>query len=466
MCARRNGLVSAGLVSAVVSTLREKRSKSRWNDVKTICGPTGLTPQQVSEITLQLRNNPHLALRFFYWSDRTSLCTHDLISYSTIIHVLARSRRFKTITQTLITTAIRVSELDDALDGPDHPAPRPPKIFQTLVKTYSRCDSAPFVFDLLIRACLKSHNNNLDRSIAIVRLLRSRNIWPSIGTCNLLIRAVSRFRGANAALDMYRELFDVRVKPNAQTFNILMLGFYQHGIMDRVEEIWTEMVKVSDCSDWCPNVFSYCVLLAAFCDRGMMNRAVGVWEEMRIKDVKPDVMVYNTLISGFCKSLDLEKAEEVFRQMGLSDVQATPMTYEHMINGYCKIGDVDSAILLYKDMRRRKFRPDASTVDLVVGELCNKSRVLEALEMFRDVMKSEVFNPGRLTFEFLIKGLCEDGKIEEALKLQTEMVGKGFEPDSEIYKAFIMAYNKCGDKEKARKLTEEMFTIGSEVGEA
>ncbi|KAK9096973.1 hypothetical protein Sjap_022470 [Stephania japonica] len=445
------------LVSAVVSTLREKRSKSRWNDVKTLCAPTSLTPQQFSEITLQLRNNPHLALRFFFWSHRTSLCAHDLLSYSTIIHVLARSRRFKTLTLSLITSAIHV-------DGPDHRPDRPPKIFETLAKTYRRCDSAPFVFDLLIRAFLKPHNS-LDRSILIVRSLRSRNISPTIGTCNLLIRAVSRSRGANAALAVYREVFDDRVKPNAQTFNVLMLGFYQDGILDKVEEIWIEMGKVLDCLDCSPNVFSYCVLLAAFCDRGMMDRAVGVWEEMRIKAVEADAMVYNTLISGFCKSLDLVKAEEVFRQMGLSNVEATTMTYEHMITGYCKIGDVGSAILLYKDMRRRKFRPDASTVDSVVGVLCDKSRVLEALEMFSHVMKREGFYPGRLSFEFLIKGLCEDGKIDEALKLQTEMVGKGFEPDSEIYKAFIKAYSKCGDKEKARKLTEEMFAIGSELEE-
>jgi pentatricopeptide repeat protein len=30
------------------------------------------------------------------------------------------------------------------------------------------------------------------------------------------------------------------------------------------------------------------------------------------------------------------------------------------------------------------------------------------------------------SYELLFKGFCEDGKLEEALKLQSEMVGKGF----------------------------------------
>ena len=53
------------------------------------------------------------------------------------------------------------------------------------VKTHRECDSAPFVFDLLIKSCLELER--IDGSLEIVRMLRSKGISPSIRTCNTLI---------------------------------------------------------------------------------------------------------------------------------------------------------------------------------------------------------------------------------------------------------------------------------------
>ncbi|KAL4302653.1 hypothetical protein GQ457_10G022120 [Hibiscus cannabinus] len=54
-------------ISTVTSILTHHRSKSRWSTVLTLF-PSGFTPSQFSQITLQLKNNPHLALRFFLFT--------------------------------------------------------------------------------------------------------------------------------------------------------------------------------------------------------------------------------------------------------------------------------------------------------------------------------------------------------------------------------------------------------------
>ena len=47
--------------------------------------------------------------------------------------------------------------------------------------------------------------------------------------------------------------------------------------------------------------------------------------------------------------------------------------------------------------------------------------------------------------------------MEEALKVQAEMVGKGFEPNLEIYGAFVDGYVKQGNEEMAEVLRNEML---------
>ncbi|GAB4853940.1 hypothetical protein Ancab_018149 [Ancistrocladus abbreviatus] len=456
------------IVSSVVSILVHLRSKSRWSTLLSHYRQ-GFTPDQVSQIIRQIRNNPLLALRFFQFTIQHSLSSHTLRSYSTMIHILSRAR-LKPRAQSLIKTALRVSDSENG-DLPGDLRVKVPDIFETLVKTYRLCDSAPFVFDLLINACLES--NRIDQSVKIVRMLQSRGIHPKVRTCNLLIIRVSRNRGCHFAYDLYKEIFGIddqasigaglhsKILPNVYTFNGLMHSFYQNELVDKVEEVWVEMVKLN-CE---PNVSSYNILMAAYCDRGDIGKALNLWEEMRLKGLKQDIVAYNTLIGGYCQTGEIEKGEELYREMGLCGIESTCLSYEHLINGYCKIGDVDSAMLLYRDMCRKGFTPNSSTIDSLVRELCSK-KVSEALDFFRMVMKNVDFVARRSSYTYLIKGLCEEGKMKEALKLQAEMVGKGFKPGSEIYDAFIDGYMKQGKLDVAKILWKEMLQAQAQPGDS
>ncbi|KFK40051.1 hypothetical protein AALP_AA3G323600 [Arabis alpina] len=426
------------LISSTVSILTHHRSKSRWSTLKSL-NPTGFTSSQFSEITLHLRNNPHLSLHFFLFTRRYSLCLHDLASYSTLIHILARSR-LKSHARDVIRLALRLEETE-----------RVSKVFRSLIKSYNRCGSAPFVFDLLVKSCLDS--KEIDGAVMVMRKLKSKGIDLQISTCNALISEVSKRRGASYGYNLYREVFcldDViaKVKPNVNTYNLMMVSFYREGDTEMVERIWREM----ECS---PNAYSYSVLMETYCARGMMSEAGKIWEEMKLKGVGYDVVAYNTMIGGLCSNLEVSKAKELVREMGLKGIECTSLTYEHLVNGYCKVGDVDSGMVVYRDMKRKGFEVEGLTVEVLVEGLCNseKRRAVEAVEIVKEGYE---FYPSRKCYELLIKKLCEEGKMERALNIQAEMVGKGFKPSQETYKAFIDGYGTVGDEETSALLAIEM----------
>lgn len=315
------------------------------------------------------------------------------------------------------------------------------------------------MFDLLIKAYLDS--KKIDLSVQLVRILASKKIFPHIVICNSLIELIAKSRGPFAAYDMYTEIFkgegngrEVKgLMANAYTFNILMVAFHREGVVEKVEEVWKEMMA-KNCS---PNAYSYSVLMAAYCEDGRMENAIKVWEEMGEEDVKHDIVAYNTIIEGFCKVGKVERAEEVFREMVFNGVECTCVTLEHLISGHCLSGNVDAALVLCKDLCRKGFKPESSTIDVVAKVLCDKSRVFDALEFVRSVIKKHNIVPRKTTYELLIQSLCKERWMEEALKLQVEMVGKGYAPNFKIYSAFIDGYVKQGDDEKAETLRNEMF---------
>ncbi|KAL8027728.1 hypothetical protein ABFS82_14G112000 [Erythranthe guttata] len=447
------------VASAAVSILKHHRSKSRWSHLRSLIAAgedNRLTADQFSQIALQLRNSPQLVIRFFHFTLHHSLSSHTLFSYATVIHILSRSR-LKSQALTLIKSSMcAFSESQQQTSTIS--------ILDALIKTYRACDSAPFVFDLLVKACLESKKTDL--AIEIYAALKSKNVHLKTSTCNSLIEIVSKNRGCFAGYDLYREIFNLDaenacrnrkrengVSPNASTLNAVMIGFYREGLVDKVEQVWDEFSRVA----CVPNVYSFNVLMAAYCDEGRMKEAMEVWEKMEDQELKRDAVSYNTVIGGFCRIGEVERAEEIYREMAMKDVESTCVTYEHLINGYCKIGDLDSVKLLYKDMCRKEFSPENSTVNVIIGSLCEKNEISAALEFWRMAEKKYDSVLEKENYEKLVKGLCEEGMMEEGLKIQAEMVVKGFEPNSDIYGAFIDGYLKQGNERMADKLREEML---------
>ncbi|KAL0702501.1 hypothetical protein Bca4012_058623 [Brassica carinata] len=429
------------LVTDAVSILTQHRSKSRWSTLRSLT-PSGFTPSQFSDITLRLRNNPHLSLRFFLFTRRNSLCSHDVHSCSTLVHILSRSR-LKSHARDVLRLSLRIATSEDRVS----------KVFRSLIKSYNRCGSAPFVFDLLVKSCLDS--KEIDGAVMVMRKLKSRGISLQISTCNALISEVSRRRDASTGYKLYRQVFGLdegkQVKPNVNTFNLMMLSFCREGETEMVDRIWREMEEEAGCF---PNVYSYSVLMEMYCVRGMMVEAEKVWEEMKLHDV----VAYNTMIGGLCSNLEVTRAKKLFEEMRSKGVESTSLTYDHLVRGYCKVKDVDSAMVVFREMKRKSFEAEGLTVEALVEGLCggNKDRVVEAAEILKEAVRESEFCPSRKCYELLIKRLCEDGKMDRALSIQAEMVGRGFKPNQETYKAFIDGYGRAGDEETSSLLAVEM----------
>lgn len=300
----------------------------------------------------------------------------------------------------------------------------------------------------------------------VMRKLRSKGINLQISTCNALISEASKRRDALTGYKLYREVFGLdeiradeakKLKPNVNTFNLMMVSFYREGETEIVEKIWREMEEEEvGCA---PNAYSYNVLMETYCSRGMMIEAEKIWEEMKLKRLDLDVVAYNTMIGGLCSNLEVTKAKELCKEMRLKKgIECTSLTYDHLVKGYCKVGDADSAMVVYKEMKRKSFEAEGLSIEALVEGLCggDEGRVVEAAEIVKEAVRESEFYPSRKCYELLVKRLCEEGKMERALKIQAEMVGRGFKPSQETYKAFINGYGSVGDEETSALLAIEM----------
>ncbi|XVF68189.1 hypothetical protein PTKIN_Ptkin10aG0184500 [Pterospermum kingtungense] len=207
-----------------------------------------------------------------------------------------------------------------------------------------------------------------------------------------------------------------------------------------------------------PNFGSRFLLIAALCEEGKMGKAEELWKEIRFRGLKLDTVLCSFMIRGYCKSGEMMKAEELYREMRFD--ACSDATYESLINGYCRVADIDSAMLIYNDMRRNGCRPEGLTLETLITGLYDKGMILEALK----TMNHGVC-PTEKCYELLIKGLCMERKMEEALKLRAEMVGNGFKPNLDFYDALIEGYLSLGNEEMVTMLRKEAIETQKEEEE-
>ncbi|KAG8093316.1 hypothetical protein GUJ93_ZPchr0012g20202 [Zizania palustris] len=434
--------------TAAASTLTSHRSRSKWSHLSSLPVPDSLPASAVAAVPLLLRRRPHVALSFYLFATRRLLPTRSpppLVLSASAAHVAAASRLRRAALSVLSSAARHYSHS---------------QIFRALAATYRRFSSAPFVFDLLLLAYLRSRRDNI-AAASIARRILAAGARPLPSTSAALLRSLS----ADAALDMYHDIYthpssrtNSQLLPTVQTFNSLLLTFYREGRCRDFKIVLEEMDKYS-CRH---NVSTYNIQIAAHFDDKEVEKAQGLWDEMVQGGIQPDVATYNTMISGYCGAGEVGMAEEMFKDMEMGGINPSATTFEWLVRGHCRVGDIDAVMLVRSDMRRRGFQMAAEVVEEVVDVLCQNKRVKEALNVLKEETRSEEFVPSQGCYKVLIKGFCEQGEVEVAMKLQAEMAGKGFKAGREVYHAFVCAYEKVEDYEMAERLRKEMSVISIE----
>ncbi|RCV13131.1 hypothetical protein SETIT_2G322600v2 [Setaria italica] len=434
--------------AAAATALTSHRAKSKWSHLSSIPVPSPLPPSATAAVLLLLRRRPHTALRFHAFALRRLLPSHSpppLVLSASAAHVAAASR-------------LRGAALAVLASASRHYSPA--EIFNALAATYRRFASAPFVFDLLLLAYLRSRRDAL-AAASVARRILAAGARPLPSTAAALLRSLP---SAAAALDMYHQIYTHStpqsshlLQPTVHTFNSLLLAFYREGKCDEFKIVLQEMGKYS-CRN---NVCTYSIRMAEYCDCRDVEKARGLWGEMVQEGIQPDVIVCNTMIGGYCRAGEVGMAEEMFKNMEMDGIDPSATTFEWLVRGHCMAGDAEAALLVRADMRRRGFGLASEVVEELLDALCQNGRVQDGLHVLREEMRREEFAPTRRSYEILIKGFCDEGEVEVAIRLQAEMAGKGFNAGSEVYHAFICAYEKSQDYEMVEKLRKEMTVMGT-----
>lgn len=178
-------------------------------------------------------------------------------------------------------------------------------------------------------------------------------------------------------------------------------------------------------------------------------------------------VLYNTMIYFFTEARKLSRAVNVYKRMrsvGKLDCRPSIRTYNLLFaaflskrsNTYINHMYMDTMSMLFKQMVDDGIDPDIFALNSMIKGYVLSLHLNDALRLYHQMGVVYDCRPNSFTFDYLIHGLCSQGRTCNARKICDEMKAKGFVPSSKSYNSLVSSLALEGELDQAVSYLWEM----------
>nr|GMC78826.1 putative pentatricopeptide repeat-containing protein At1g12700, mitochondrial [Ipomoea batatas]GMD44334.1 putative pentatricopeptide repeat-containing protein At1g12700, mitochondrial [Ipomoea batatas]GME18830.1 putative pentatricopeptide repeat-containing protein At1g12700, mitochondrial [Ipomoea batatas] len=177
---------------------------------------------------------------------------------------------------------------------------------------------------------------------------------------------------------------------------------------------------------------------------------------MRIKGIPIDVYTINILVDVYCRSSRVDCGFCVLGVVFKCGLEFNVVTFNTLIKGLFLDNKIVEAVGLFKKLVRENVcKVDQITYGTVIDGLCKSGHTQNALDLLI-VMQEEGPKPNTIAYNTVIDSLCKDRMVDQALGLLSEMIERGIPPNIFTYTFLIQCLCNFSRWKEVMKLMNEM----------
>ncbi|KAI9076147.1 hypothetical protein K1719_041845 [Acacia pycnantha] len=253
-----------------------------------------------------------------------------------------------------------------------------------------------------------------------------------------------------------------RFRHNAATYHITIQKLGAAKMYQEMDDIVNQVLAVPlVCSEVLYNTMIY-----YFTEARKLTRAVNIFNHMKSSrnlNCKPSIRTYNILFAAllsrgsnsYINHAYMDTIRCLFKQMVNDGIQPDIFSLNSMIKGYVLSLHVNDALRIFHQMGAvYACKPNSFTYDYLVHGLCAQGRTKNAKEIC-DEMKTENLIPSSKSYNSLVNALALGGEIEEAVKYLWEMTENQRSADFITYRTVLDEICRQGRVQEAMRLLQQ-----------
>ncbi|KAH6804191.1 hypothetical protein C2S51_032438 [Perilla frutescens var. frutescens] len=306
--------------------------------------------------------------------------------------------------------------------------------------------------------------NRIGDGFKLLQIMKNHGVKVNVVVYNTLIHALCK----NGKVGRARSLMNEMDKFSDVSFNILISAYWK-------VKAGCGFLRQMEMEGCLPNTETYNVLIEGLCESGMLDLALYMFHEMKRAGTRDGlelfelmledkggsggrVSSYNIILYGLYKDNHLGKALEFLNYMG----NWFPHDVGHTLTilKFCQDSNVDESKQVFDEMSERGSTPSALVYLSLIQEYCKNGCMKEAVEMVNIEMIGRMYFPVASTFNALISGFYRQAKPRIAVRLMEDLNMRGCLPDSESYGVVVDAFCSQGDFQQVLMLYMQMMEKG------
>uniref|UniRef100_A0A453EZS7 DYW domain-containing protein n=1 Tax=Aegilops tauschii subsp. strangulata TaxID=200361 RepID=A0A453EZS7_AEGTS len=238
-------------------------------------------------------------------------------------------------------------------------------------------------------------------------------------------------------MDSCEQLFsEISGRRDAVSWNSMISGYIYNGhLQEAIDSVWLMMHsdQVMDCCTF-SIVLNACASVAAL-ERGMEMHAFGIRSQL-----ESDVVVESALVDMYSKCGKIGYASKVFSSMN----QKNEFSWNSMISGYARHGLGRKALEIFEEMQQSGANPDHVTFITVLSACSHAGLVDRGLEYF-EMMEDHGILPQIEHYSCVIDLLGRAGKL---MKIREYIRRMPMKPNTLIWRTVLVACRQSKDRDK------------------
>uniref|UniRef100_A0A0D3GL86 Uncharacterized protein n=1 Tax=Oryza barthii TaxID=65489 RepID=A0A0D3GL86_9ORYZ len=203
-----------------------------------------------------------------------------------------------------------------------------------------------------------------------------------------------------------------------------------------------------------PDLHTHTIRLRSFCLTARPHIALRLLRALPHRGA----VAYCTVVCGLYAHGHTHDARQLFDQMLHTHVFPNLAAFNKVLHALCKRGDVLEAGLLLGKVIQRGMSINLFTYNIWIRGLCEAGRLPEAVRLV-DGMRAYAV-PDVVTYNTLIRGLCKKSMPQEAMHYLRRMMNQGCLPDDFTYNTIIDGYCKISMVQEATELLKDAVFKG------
>lgn len=247
------------------------------------------------------------------------------------------------------------------------------------------------------------------------------------------------------------------VTPNTVMYSTIVKGFATSRQASRALDMWKEMCELK-----LPlNVVVYNALIDSQARVGAMDEVTKLVESMEPNGCSPDAITYSTIVKGYCVQGDVDKAFDIFRTMQKDGMAVDSVIYNVVMDGCTRQSRFDLVDLALDDMNKFNITPTNFTIGILVKMYGRRKQLDKAFKVADDLSKRHNIRLNMQVRTCLMSACLNNNDLESALQVFGELKFNEGGADANAYGSLISGCVRQGHLEKAAQLVEDAYGLGN-----